>query len=400
MLGLDNSALDRTRDEMLTRDVEPLEGTNISLFDSIIPFWWTENGLTPSSQWMPGNGILAERVWVANRCIQMNAQQISSMPLKFEAPNVQAGGQPSWVSSPDPEWFPNGIGDAIFSIVSNMYGWGYAILQITDTYSDGYPRSWTVLPSAQTTVELKDGRRAYRLGEMRLDPASIVQIDRNPGGLKGCSALRAYAQQCWSMLAAGNQQMSVSQGGIPTAVLKSQRKLTAEQAEKVQTQWMTAVERRNGAPPVLPPELDFTPLSFNPQELGLLDVQDYDARAIMTAFGVPAVLMNTAIRWGMTYQNPAALGEMWWRFELRTTAKRIADSLTAQMLPAGQYVWVDPTDTFLPLSTPAAGPFASSDDDTEAAADPQAVPSTAPASGAATLAAVPSPSAIASGGYA
>ena len=51
----------------------------------------------------------------------------------------------------------------------------------------------------------------------------------------------------------------------------------------------------------------------------------------------------------MTYQNPAALGEMWWRFELRPTATRIANAFTAQLLPRGQWVSFDAADTFAPI---------------------------------------------------
>jgi hypothetical protein len=39
-----------------------------------------------------------------------------------------------------------------------------------------------------------------------------------------------------------------------------------------------------------------------------------------------------------------ALMQMWWLTELRTTAKRIADAFTAQLLPAGQWVHVDASD--------------------------------------------------------
>jgi hypothetical protein len=39
--------------------------------------------------------------------------------------------------------------------------------------------------------------------------------------LHGCSALRAYAQMAWGLLAAGNQSMTVNQGGIPQLYLKS-----------------------------------------------------------------------------------------------------------------------------------------------------------------------------------
>jgi hypothetical protein len=61
------------------------------------------------------------------------------------------------------------------------------------------------------------------------------------------------------------------------------------------------------------------------------------------------VLLNMALQGGLTYQNPAALGEMWWRFELRNTATRIANAFSAQALPRGSWVSLDAADTFLPL---------------------------------------------------
>jgi len=334
---------------ILERDVEPLEGTNISLFNNAIPNFWNENGLSSSSSWMPGNAALAERVWVANRCIQLNAQQIATMPVEFHgSPGVD---EPAWVSSPDPHWYPNGIADALFAIVEQIYGWGFSCQYVTDFYASGFPRTWTVLDSANMNIRVVDGSREYKLGEVLLDPKRVVQIDRNPGArVQGTSALRAYSQNAWSLLAAGNQSMTVNQGGIPPAVIKSQRKLSKEQAQAIQTQWMEATNRRNGAPPVLPPELDFATLSFDPKDMALLDTQEFNAKAIATAFGVPATLLNMALQGGLTYQNPAALGEQWWRFELRTLATRIANAWSAQFLPRGQWVSFDAADTILPLT--------------------------------------------------
>lgn len=271
-----------TVSEPLLERVDPLEGTNVSLWNTIIPNWWAENGLISGQQWTPGGAELAQRVWVANRCQQLNAQQIASMPLDFHGPD---GSQPRWVSSPDPHWYPNGIGDALHTIVEQVYGWGFSCQYITDFYADGYPRTWTVLPSGKMNIKLENGSRQYKLGDELLDPARVVQIDRNPGtSLHGTSALRAYAQNAWGLLAAGNQAMVLNQGGIPMAVLKSQRKLTQAQATDLQTQWMTATQSRNGAPPVLPPELDFSPLSFNPKDLALLESQEFNVKAIATAY--------------------------------------------------------------------------------------------------------------------
>ena len=100
------------------------------------------------------------------------------------------------------------------------------------------------------------------------------------------------------------------------------------------------------APPVLPPELDFTTLSFNPADLALLGTQEFNAKVLATAYGVPSVMLNMGVEGSHIYQSPSALGEMWWRFELRTTATRIANAFSAQLLPAGQWVTFDAADTF------------------------------------------------------
>jgi hypothetical protein len=271
---------------MLRREEpQPLEGTRMDLFNSIIPNFFAEQGMVSGQYY--GTADLANRVWVANRCQQLNAQQIAGMPLEWHG----SGDEPQWVSNPDPNLFPNGIGDVL------------------------------------------------------LNPSRVVQIDRNPTtAAHGTPALRAYAQNAWSLLAAGNQSMSVSQGGVPQTVLKSQRKLTAEQAAALQEQWVTAVSARNGAPPVLPPELDFVALSINPADLALLDTQQWNAMVLATAYGVPGPILNMALTGGLTYQNPIALMQMWWLTELRVTSKRVMDAWTARLLPRGQWVSQDATD--------------------------------------------------------
>jgi HK97 family phage portal protein len=343
--------------DLIKRDVEPLEGTNISLFNSIIPSWWDQN-VNVSSLWVD-TPTLAERVWVANRCQQMNAQQIASMPLEFHGTS-----EPAWVYNPDPNWFPNGIGDAVHAIVDQLYGWGSAFLLVTDRYADGFPRAWTVLDSSRMNVTAPAGAREYEYATKPLDRRDVVQIDRNPGvRLRGTSALRAYAQMAWGLLAAGNQSLSLAEGGVPLYYLKSQRKLTEEQAKALQAQWMSATQRRNGAPPVIPPEIDPEKLSIDPKDLALLEMREFDARMIATAYGVPSVLLNMALQGGLTYQNPGALGEMWWRFELRTTATRVANAFSAQMLPRGNWVSFRADDTFAPIGA------ASPEDDPQAAVE-------------------------------
>ncbi len=383
---------------LLGRDVPPIEGTNANLWDTQIPWFWTENGLNDVGKAMwPGNGLLADRTWITNRCIQMNSQQIASMPLRWEGGNALTASEPAWVSNPDPLYYPNGISDLVFSLVADIYGWGWALLYITSRYSDGYPRTFTRIP-AQRCEPLwnQDGYREYSLGGVQLDPANIIQIDRDPGCYAygfahGTSAIRAYAQLAWGLLAAGNLALEVNTGGVPKAVLKitdPNRKIDAKQAENLQTQWQQRTQQRNGAPPVLQYGLDFESQPWSPKDMALLETQDFNALALATAFGIPAILLNMTVGGGrgnssLTYQNPAMLGEMWWRFELRPTAKRIADAFTAQALPSGQWVWFDAEDTVVQIqpqnTAQAAGPLASIEDDAQGAeqpppVDPQAAP--------------------------
>lgn len=289
---------------------------------------------------------MIERVWAAERCIQLNSQQIAMMPLRFFG---SSGSEPAWVSSPDPVWYPNGIQDALFAAVRSLYGWGDAFIYVTARYANGFPSSWTVLDPSQVGVYFVNGRRSYRLAETPIDSSDVVQVSRNPGrGVRGTSALQAYAAAMTSSLSSSDLGRRIIEGGIPNAVLKSQRKLTEAQAVDLQNQWVERTSLRRGAPAVLPPDVDFETLSFDPKALMLLDGQQFDARTIASAFGVPAVMLNLPLEASLTYQNPAMLFEQWWRSELRQTATRFTQAMSANMLPRGQWVEVDARDALAP----------------------------------------------------
>ncbi len=321
----------------------PIEGTEVTLWPEAAAFFADLD--FPGSFFSPR---LAENVWVASRCIQLNAQMIGAMPLKFfgSSPDIPT---PAWVSNPDPAW-SNNISDSVFDIVRRMYGWGYAILEVTSRYATGFPATWSVLDSDQVFIDFHNGRRRYKINNREIPWDDVVQIDRNPGGLHGTSALRSYANQAWGVIYGGRlTSHTMSNGGVPQSVLKADTTLTEEQARKLQTQW-TSSERGPGAPAILPKGLDFSVLSFSPKDLLLLDAQNFNALAVASAFGVPGIMLNLAIEGALVYQNPQTLGEFLWRFELRSTAKRIADTFTSKMLPRGNAVLFESSDTWAPLT--------------------------------------------------
>ncbi len=312
----------------------------MSLWNSILPNLYGEW----DSSGPFGNASLVEKTWVAAVCQDLNASQISAMKIEWHGP--PGAGQPAWVSSPDPGLFPNGIGDALYAVNDQMDGWGWALLYVTDTYADGFPRRWTVIPSSACTPRFNEaGRREYKLGDRFLDPSRVVQIDRNPTtDAHGTSAIFAFAQRAYSLLAAGNKSLSVSQDAFPPGYLKSENRLTSDQADAAQASWMAKTATRQGGVPVLGQGWTFENSGLNPADMALLDTQKWDAMVIATAYGVPGPILNMALTGGLTYQNPEALMRMWWLTRLRTRSKRIMDALSAQMLPAGQAVTQDASD--------------------------------------------------------
>ena len=352
---------------------EPLEGTRMSLWNSILPSIYGE--------WdtgVYGNASLAEKVWAANVCQHKNSQQVGAMPLRWHGSDGTL--EPAWVSNPDPSLFPNGIGDAMYAITDQMYGHGYSLQYVLDYYDTGYPRKWTVLDSDSCVPYFdENGRRAYKIGGTLLDPARIVHIDRNPtNAAHGTSTIRAFAQRGYSLLAAGNKSLSVSQDAFPPGYLKSENRLTSGQADAAQLAWTAKTTARAGGVPILGQGWDFKNSGIDPKDMALLDTQEWDAKVICGAYGVPSILLNIEGPGGLTYNNPLALTQMWWMTELRTTAKRISDAFTAQMLPRGQWVHVDSSDITQELN-------AGTGDDTQvtgqAHEDPPSVAKASPAQG-------------------
>lgn len=318
-------------------------------FDQQISSFW---GALSSSAFTPR---LIEYIWVADRCIQLNAQQVSSMPLKFN-PGSPSSFEPAWLANPDPAWYPNGLADALHAAVDDYYRNGDIFLYMTADYATGLPLMWTVLPASAVgvTYSEKTGRREFDIAGTDLETDRVVQISRNPrpGSLRGTSALRAYAQimdaSSAATIAAKNQSTT-----LPPAVLESLRKIDKDQAKALQAQFREgAGDRLPGEPIIMGPDLKLagTNLGFTAKDLQMIEGQEFNARVLASSCGVPVFLLNLVLAGGLTYQNPAMLGEFWWRTELHATCARFARALSARMLPRGSTVYFDPSHLTQPLT--------------------------------------------------
>ena len=187
----------------------------MDLFNSIIPNWWSENSRARRR--------LARRGWWTGCGWRTVCQQHERAADRVDAARV---------SRADPVWSRRGCrtltrtcsrtgsADALYAIVDQMYGWGFS-LPVRDRHVRGrVPADVDGAGSSRVNIRLRTGRASTSWARSCWTPRRIVQIDRNPtrGGRTARRRSRSFAQLAWGLLAAGNQSMSVTQGGIPQAV--------------------------------------------------------------------------------------------------------------------------------------------------------------------------------------
>ena len=299
---------------------------------------------------------LVERVGVANRCLQLAAQQTATMTLRYRrGTGLDAeAADPQWIANPDPAWFPNGIVDAVFAATWSQYQHGDAFLLATSRYADGYPRSFTVLDAITMRVGSVNGRRTYESNGAELDADDVLQVSRDPrGGLRGTGALQSYAANLSAAYAQDRYSADVlTSGGVPWVALQPARRVTGDQAQELQAQWMARASERLGAPAVIPPDIAVHQFAWSPSDLLLLDSRAFEAAVICGAFGVPPPLVGVPMdQSGLTYTNTTDLFEIYWRSELYPAAHRLASALST-WLPRGNAVEFDPSAILAP-SLPA-----------------------------------------------
>jgi HK97 family phage portal protein len=308
-------------------------------------------GMRPGDGWGPygrfnGGSMLEGRVSTVFSCTDLISRTLSTMDLwvtQASRPVVP----PAWTTNPEPEIYPS-IVDAIKQIVNSALIRGESFLIPTARYANGLIARWVVLNPDMVYVEPEaGGTLAYYLGGRPADGG--IEIPRGeilhiryqswPGLPNGVGPLEA----CWrNVLSADALERYGTQlaanGGIPSAILQSQVKLTKTQAEQLKYSWAEAAQSRGVLPAVLSGGLTYTPLNLKPSEIGLLDLRRFDEQRIASAFGVPLWLVGLPMQDGLTYSTVEGTFDYLWRATLRALAYNIGCAIAGWALPRGQYL--------------------------------------------------------------
>jgi phage portal protein BeeE len=135
-----------------------------------------------------------------------------------------------------------------------------------------------------------------------------------------------------------------SRGGIPWAILKSQRKLNGTESKDLQNAWVNGARNRMGAPAILSGTLELETLTISPREMMMLEQRIFDETRIASALGVPPYLVGLPNPDGLTYANAVALLDFHWRITLRTAANSVMSALSNWLLPRGTRIEMNRDD--------------------------------------------------------
>lgn len=227
--------------------------------------------------------LLGRAPWDAWRTIAGQLEQIiTPKPLLLEQPNPPDAAVTSFSSwGLDLIWHGNAVG---------IY---------TARNANGWPTAAVGVPAEQVGVRriteygmssvLPIGSLEYQIGTMRLGPEDVLHIKGpcQPGAVRGMGVLEAHLDDT---LAVAREQIrqakSLSNHGVPTGYLKTANPdETPEKLRKVKAAWLESQRDRTIA--ALGPTTEFVPLSWNPEQLQMVEARQYTLTELELIFGLP-----------------------------------------------------------------------------------------------------------------
>lgn len=306
------------------------------------PGWPTEWG----TSWN-GQTVVNERVAIVYACVERVANALASMDLHVSKDGQPTDETPTWLINPN-ELVYTHVGDAITEIVWSLLMRGNAYLFATALGANDYPLAWVVLNPDIVSWEPRDASDVdgWRVDGQRQPADRIVHIRHmnRPGQRLGLSPLDAAAG---NLLAVADYERLGGKlartSGIPTqGILTTDQDITETVAQRYKARWQA---RGDGDVAVLGSGLKYESLTLNPRDLALLELREFDGRAVATVFGVPPFMVNLGMAGDLTYSTTQGMMDFFWRQTLRPMATNIGRAL-GTMLPNNARTVVFDADEF------------------------------------------------------
>lgn len=174
---------------------------------------------------------------------------------------------------------------------------GNAVAVVASRNFGGWPTTALPVPAAMVSVRrvtpyidspLPVGALEYSIGSMRLGSQDVIHIKGpcEPGAVRGMGVLEAHTNTFNLASEQQRQARSLSNHGVPTGLLKSLNPdLTDTEAADMKAQWLA--NQANRSIQVINASTEFTPLSWDPEKLQLVEARKMTINELELVFGLP-----------------------------------------------------------------------------------------------------------------
>lgn len=281
------------------------------------------------------------------RAATMRADQLAKFPWHLYRERSDGTSQrlrtPQLLVQPAP---PETRMTSFTSLALDLVWHGNAIALVASRDASG--QATALLPIDADRVEVarapRTGRKVYRIdGDPRntYDQADVLHVmgHSRPGDLRGMGVLEQHL--AWLRASAGlARQANNVTHGVPTGVLEgSDPDVTEEELKAGKTDWLAAQRTRTIA--ALPPGVKFTPISWNPEQMQLVEARKFDLAQCALIFGIPGYWLGAESN-GFTYSSAEWEGRNLLKYTaVGADVVRFEQALSG-LFPRGQYVQANP----------------------------------------------------------
>ena len=302
---------------------------------------WAANGNSSTSA-----GPMSRVVDAAWGAIDLNSSVLASMPVYRLRGGVVAP-SPLWMINPDPTIYTS------WQEFAKQLFWDYhlgeAFVLPMAHNAAGSPTNFRVIPPWLISVEMRGGRRDYRLGSTNVtDEILHIRYASTTDNARGVGPLDvAGARQVAIRLLQRYADSLSETGGTPMYWLGLQRNITESEGKDLLDRWIESRSKYAGHPAIVSGGATLNQAkSMNAEDVALLELTHFNEARIAILLGVPPFLLGLASGGGgsITYSNVESLFDFHDRSSLRPKANAVMAALGQWALPGNEAVELNRDD--------------------------------------------------------
>lgn len=264
--------------------------------------WMVVDGLAPSwstSATSYGVGPKVPGAWRASLLLSGLLGQVpwdAYRKLGRDLPETRVWPKPMLLDQPAP---PDTRMTTFSSMALDLIYHGNAIALVA-ARAPGTPWPTAIVPVSATAVGVRRvgrydnsplpvGALEYSVGDLRgLSSQDVIHVKGPcpPGALRGMGVLECHMETLNLAAEQSRQARAISSHGVPTGVLKTDNPdLDDDEAADLKAKWHANQSSRSVA--VLNASTTFQPLSWNPEELQLVEARKFTLTELELIFGLP-----------------------------------------------------------------------------------------------------------------